>query len=418
MKLLPGPTPRLGIAEQELWPDVESALARLCNRLGQQGALVYISSYDDYNELNLAVDTSHQGASRALSFRSFEEFSSLCEDGPIFLPSTRHLNWLDPKSLFKTEHAILFARRTSVKRLLAIIFLPINRQVSPTSLKTISEFVEGPLAVYVDNALFGIELDTLMVETSHLLGRAIGQVRLGSIAIEESMDDLVNDRPVDEIYLKAAQQAVTNGLLRLELVQSNLAAFSLQRRASDETEATDKLYQTFDVAATIHGLMSLFNSQANSHDSRVTRVTLKASNVCVHGPESLLRHTFLNLYDNAVKFSYAHTFIDIELSVGAGECIILFKNVGVGVAPDEFKTIFRRLQRSRFKDPIRSPEGLGLGLAYCRRVVEDIFHGTITLTSSPLDAPSSSRFEGDNWQTTVIIKLPLSSTSTEVEGEP
>jgi signal transduction histidine kinase len=126
----------------------------------------------------------------------------------------------------------------------------------------------------------------------------------------------------------------------------------------------------------------------------------------VRGDENLLKLVFLNLFDNAIKFGYAGTYIEISVRVTRGQCIVSFGNLGVGVPADERERVFRRLTKARWKDPVRQIEGLGLGLFFCRQVIRHQFGGRISLSSREAAVPKR-RFEGDNWKTTVTIWLPL-----------
>ncbi len=374
---------------------------------------MYVSTTYGDIELDLVVNTNHQNAVRRIGLASLDEFHAISHGDPIFLPSASYLVWLDPATFFGAERAILFAHRTTANRLLIIAFVPTNGQsIKSKSTLAIHHFIRDLLWVYIDNAIFGIELDALTAETGHLMGRAIAKVSIGVGTIDEL---LKSKEPIDDKILTLARQTVDDGLLRLELIRHNFYKFALQRRGISETDTTDDDYKLFDAVATIQGLTPIFQREAESRGLKPTRMSVQAPLALICGPESLLRLTFLNVYDNALKFSYANTAIDIKVTASSiGRLIISFQNLGIGVAPDETRIVFQRFRRSRFKDPVRRTEGLGLGLAYCRRVVEDIFKGTITLESRSVKMPSPRRFEGDNWLTTVTIEIPLDISAKEV----
>lgn len=409
--LLPATSPRLGITEKGLWLDVETALAKLCSEVKHQAALVYASTRPGDIDLDLVVDTTHQHNKKTIELPSLGEFLTISHGNPV-IPKTGQLNWLDPIVLPEVNHAVLFAHRTGIDRLVLIVFLsPTDPPVMQEIIPVIREFIQGQLWAYIDNALFGIELDALTAETGHLMGGAIGRVSSG---VETIYDLLTDGGPIDHELLTLAKQAVDDGLKRLDLIRHNFYEFALQRRSMTETKYIAGNDEAFDAVATLHGLMPVFSREAESRALQPTRLSIGASHAPIHGPESLLKMTLINLYDNALKFSYSNTFIDIRMTVHSGRLSIVFQNLGIGVAPDEARTIFQRLRRSRFKDPTHPSGGLGLGLAYCRRVVEDIFNGTIALESRPIDASLSHRFEGDNWLTTVMVDLPLDLEDTAV----
>jgi signal transduction histidine kinase len=95
-----------------------------------------------------------------------------------------------------------------------------------------------------------------------------------------------------------------------------------------------------------------------------------------------MRVVFVNLLHNAVK--YAHNNEIIKLS---GEAITLkgvsavrvcVADFGTGIHPDEIKTqIFLPGFRGTVRDLKRDIVGVGMGLAVCREIVEQVHHGRI-----------------------------------------
>jgi NtrC-family two-component system sensor histidine kinase KinB len=158
-------------------------------------------------------------------------------------------------------------------------------------------------------------------------------------------------------------------------------------------------------------MRSLFEREAAARGLKRPHIVLPRKPANVAGSSSLFRMVMLNLYDNATKFAYTNTFISVSLVVHQEHCTLSVENLGIGVAPDEIALIFRRRYRSRFRDPSRRIEGLGLGLSYCRRVIVEVLKGSISLASRPVDTVAPRRFEGDNWLTTVTVTLPVQKVS-------
>ncbi len=86
---------------------------------------------------------------------------------------------------------------------------------------------------------------------------------------------------------------------------------------------------------------------------------------CIYG-NSLIKHVFSNLIDNAIKYSPKGTKIKINIEEEDGYILVSVADEGIGV-PDEYKkSIFERFERGS-KKGIR---GTGLGLAIAKKVVE------------------------------------------------
>jgi signal transduction histidine kinase len=394
--------PKIGVNRGELWEEITKALAAIVEDLDQTGAAVYLASRNDYTEFQLVASTGAQ-ASVSLALPTYDAFAWILEEGKTALPTTkREMSWLDPGSCFGAPYALLLGHETVGGNLLLAVFLS-DKRVGGSVARRLQHFTGNRLFPYIATAMFGIELDTLTAEVGHLMGRATGKIHAGIRTLRAQLRDCkVNDPET----VALAYQAADEGLRRLDLIRQNFYQFGLQRRAI-APDGSDAEAEAFDVIPILKEMMGAFKDDARAMQLRPPIVEFRATSAVVRGPIELLRIAFLNLYDNALKFSYANTFVHITAGVDDGMCVIAVENLGVGVAPDEFTTIFQRLRRSRFRDPHRRIEGLGLGLAYCRRVVEELFHGRISLTSRPIDTRYPRRFEGDNWLTTVTVELPL-----------
>ena len=86
----------------------------------------------------------------------------------------------------------------------------------------------------------------------------------------------------------------------------------------------------------------------------------------VEGDPRQLRRVFQNLVGNALKFrAEAPPRVEISAFRGAQEWVLTVRDNGLGVDPGEASRIFGMFSRL---DP--GVDGLGIGLAVCRRVVE------------------------------------------------
>ena len=86
----------------------------------------------------------------------------------------------------------------------------------------------------------------------------------------------------------------------------------------------------------------------------------------VDGDRRQLRRVFQNLVGNAIKFrTDAPPVIDVSARRGSEEWILTVRDNGVGVAHEHGRRIFGIFSRVN-----STADGLGIGLAVCRRVVE------------------------------------------------
>lgn len=106
---------------------------------------------------------------------------------------------------------------------------------------------------------------------------------------------------------------------------------------------------------------------------------LDLEEIIYEGSEQLLYQVWLNLFDNAVKFSNFGGIIEIRLKQGDGRILFSVTDHGKGMTEEEQKRMFEKFFTG---DRSRNTEGNGLGLSIAKRVV-DMHRGRIEVASRP-----------------------------------
>ena len=114
------------------------------------------------------------------------------------------------------------------------------------------------------------------------------------------------------------------------------------------------------------------------------------------GYENLLSHVWLNLIDNAVKFSPQNRQIRIRLKQLDGSVTFSIWDNGLPIPEADIDRIFNKFYQG---DNSHASEGNGLGLALVRKIVAAA-HGTINVTSS------------EDAGTEFVVALPNSSSDS------
>ncbi len=108
------------------------------------------------------------------------------------------------------------------------------------------------------------------------------------------------------------------------------------------------------------------------------------------GNEELLKQVWINLFDNAVKFTEHRGVIKITIKTEAKNIKISISNTGSEIPPEVQKKIFNKFYQA---DTSHSTQGNGIGLAIVKKIVE-LHNGSVTVTS------------GNNL-TTFTVTLPI-----------
>jgi signal transduction histidine kinase len=97
------------------------------------------------------------------------------------------------------------------------------------------------------------------------------------------------------------------------------------------------------------------------------------------GDESLLRHIFINLLTNAVKYSDSGRTVEFKVIGSGSETCYVVRDRGIGIPEPDREWLFNAFHRGR---NVGNRPGTGLGLVIVKRCV-DLHGGTIQVESEP-----------------------------------
>jgi signal transduction histidine kinase len=117
----------------------------------------------------------------------------------------------------------------------------------------------------------------------------------------------------------------------------------------------------------------------------------------IEGDENRLRQVFINLLDNAIKYTPQGGRIIVELGQEGDKAMVRIRDSGIGITSEHQPHVFERFYRVD-KARTRAEGGTGLGLSIAQSIVQS-HDGEISLTSEP------------EIGTTVVVALPMKSKS-------
>lgn len=197
---------------------------------------------------------------------------------------------------------------------------------------------------------------------------------------------LTKDRPKEE-YKKAIEEA---------LIDSNRISGTLKNildLAWSQTDDAQKGENKVNVSEIVNEIKEVAMKLA--FDKKISIGGLVDDEIIVSGRKDKLFRAFLNIVDNAVKFSPKNGTVTIDLSKKDGFAVFRVKDNGSGIPEQDLPHIFERFYRGSKAD---KTFGSGLGLAIVQAVIK-AHQGTVDVKSKV------------GHGTTVTITLPLLTLS-------
>lgn len=147
-------------------------------------------------------------------------------------------------------------------------------------------------------------------------------------------------------------------------------------------------------------LASIIESVADLAEARgvALRAEVMAA-LAVAGDLSQLGRLFLNLLDNALKFTPAQGSVTVRLSMDGSWAVVAIADTGPGITPEHLPLLGQRFYRGA-ADRARGAGGSGLGLAIAAELAR-AHGGMLALESIPGQG------------TTATVRLPLLTTAAE-----
>ena len=96
----------------------------------------------------------------------------------------------------------------------------------------------------------------------------------------------------------------------------------------------------------------------------------EVDHIFIRGDSLHIRRLFINMIDNALKYTDKNGRIGIHATLMNGKAVVTVSDTGVGIAPEDLPKIFDRFYRASniWKQGTR---GTGLGLSIVKSIVDD-----------------------------------------------
>jgi len=223
--------------------------------------------------------------------------------------------------------------------------------------ETLNEMIER-----IDNAFKSQK--RFVANASHEIKTPLTVIQTELEILEKKIKDSESEESIKNALSEIENLTkLTNSLLTIVKLDASQSKLNLSQVRIDELLA--------DCIQTI-------NKAAISKDINVNLSFDDA--VEIEADKEKLRSVFLNLIDNAIKYSFPNSIVAVKLEKFSDDKVkVKIENSGPGISQDEIPYIFNRFYRS---NEIRAKiNGSGLGLAIAKEIVE-LHRGKISVESN------------------------------------
>lgn len=417
------------LSEHDLWENIKSILDEIVEQLNLSSAVIYLSDLENYQQMHCkAFCPNTLSPPETISVQSTQELQLLIENemGVLVPNSKNKLNWLGKnmvKLLFGSNDGIIYGKNIFAGKLLIVGYgFKEYKEKSKFEIRTLKE-ATNRLFKIANNALSTVELDHIMSEAGHMLGRARNDIEAGMNALKKYGFTIRKKDSARVTEIKQdSHNAIDSGLTRISLIIKNYNAFKTIRNIHINHRITEQrsrhLRKELNVVDVINYFISLYSDELKSSKKNIQKeYKYENCNIYIDIEQIwLIELMFWNLVDNAVKYSYNRKYIHILTSKNKNNIRISFSNFGIGIAQDEYTYVFKRFYQSRFKDEKKKRIGGGYGLAIVKKIMDTFFgEGRISIKSVPANDNKygEARFEGDKYITTITLNIPCEGCHEE-----
>ncbi len=180
---------------------------------------------------------------------------------------------------------------------------------------------------------------------------------------------LVNKGNISEEEKKAYLLAIESESMRLANMATNVLNLT---KVENQTILTD--VNTYNVSEQIRTCVLLLENQWSSKN---IELYLDFDEHEIKANEELMKQVFINLLDNAIKFSPEGGVVSVEISEEASFLSVAIKNSGDEIPKDKIDKIFNKFYQV---DESHAAKGNGVGLAIVKKIVK-LHTGKISVRS-------------------------------------
>ena len=229
------------------------------------------------------------------------------------------------------------------------------------------------------------ELETADKMKNDFISSVSHEIRTPLTAIKGWAETLIDTENYDAVTMKKGMKVISSEIERLSEMVEDLLDFSRIQsgRFSLNIKKMDLLAELGEAALIYAEKAKKDNIEFIYEEPEMLPV--------IYGDKNRLRQVFINVIDNAIKYSETGGRVKVEVFAREDNIMITVSDSGCGISPEDLPMI-----KTKFFKANHTRRGMGIGLAVVNEIIT-MHNGTIDIESTP------------NVGTTVIITIPINN---------
>jgi signal transduction histidine kinase len=184
--------------------------------------------------------------------------------------------------------------------------------------------------------------------------------------------ELLKDHPCDEKTYRFASYISSRSQDLLRIINDIL---DFSRIEAQQLEIQNSIFHIYSLLDDLEGSYSLLNE---SSETKTKIIFKRSENISLYTDEFRLKQVFINLIDNALKFTEKGE-IEVGYRIVNKNLEFYVRDTGIGIPTDKLNIIFDRFRQ--INDSASRQGGNGLGLSICKGII-DLMNGRIWVISN------------------------------------
>ena len=218
------------------------------------------------------------------------------------------------------------------------------------------------------------------------------ELRTPLTAIKGWAETLIDTENYDLATMKKGMRVISAETERLSGMVEELLDFSRIQNGRFSL-----VFQKMDLLAELGEAVLMYAEKAKRDSIEIIYEEPEMLPV-IYGDKNRLRQVFINVIDNAIKYSDPGGRVKIDAFARDENIMITVADSGCGISPEDLPMI-----KTKFFKANHTRRGSGIGLAVANEIIS-MHHGSIDIESTL------------NVGTTVIITIPIHNPEEELEG--